>query len=184
MLSENAGDVYDRELGRIIGQRLRLSLEQSLRRTQVSDSTAQFDWLKAYLMLDQAYSARRDPAFLQRVAADLWGREYSVSPTLRDRLLGKLAVMLERGLRSQTVDSHLVEQIRQRIAGGGTQAMVGFVYRSMETKLDIPDVRDLTLGALLGIDGTRLFVFSPNWNENSLLPRSIPERGRLHSRRD
>lgn len=177
MLSENAGDVYDLELGRIVGRHLRLSLEKGLRRPQASASTAQFEWLKAYLMLDQAHAARRDPAFLERVAADLWGQEYVAKPTLRDRLQGKLAVMLKRGLRSQTIDPQLVEQTRQRIAGGGTQALVGFVYRGMESQLAIPDGRDLTLGALLGLDGTRLFTFSPNWSANTVLPALYTRQG-------
>ena len=170
MLGENAGDVYDRELSVIVGQRLRLSLEQGLRRPDAESLTRQFEWLKAYLMLDAAYAGRRDGGFVQRVATDLWGREYAATPTVRDRLLAQLAAMFERGMHSQTLDAALVEQIRARVAGGGTTALAAFVYRSFQTQLVIPDGRDLSLGGLLGVDGTRLFGFAPNWNAESKIP--------------
>lgn len=170
MLSGNAGDIYDRELAAIVGRQLRSSLEAGLRASDANSLPLQFEWLKAYLMLDQENVKRRDSEFLSKIANTLWSREFAASPSTKDRLSTQLRIMLERGMHSQTLDAQLVESIRQRVAGGGNPALAAFVYRSVELHLALPDAHDLSLGSLIGVDGLKLFKFAPNWSESSKIP--------------
>jgi type VI protein secretion system component VasK len=178
MLSENAGDLYDRELASTVGRRLRASLERALQGDGADGQYAvhQFEWLKAYLMLDEAYASHRDKAYLRSIAGDVWGRELRAQPSLRDRWLAQLDAMLKREVHSQTLDPQLVDRIRQQI-GRSDQELGQFIFRAMELQINVPGGKDLLLSDLLGNNGKRLFQLASGWSALSSVPALYTQPG-------